>query len=561
MIKNIIFNKEHRVNRCAVVEDGKLAEVFIESDKQIVGSIYKCSVENIISGIDAAFVNIGEEKNAFLYAGDIITEEDFEESRHRHKKQKNQSIGKMLKEGQEILVQVVKAPRGTKGARVTTKITLPGRYLVLIPGSDTIGISQRIGDEERKRLKKLIEEIKPKNYGIIVRTEGEGISKKDLDHDIKLMIKIYENILNIAKDRHTPSLIYKDLSLLYKVIRDHLSNDTNALYIDSQEDYKKALSITEFFDPRLKNKLKLYKEKAPIFEYFGIEHQFKQIFKRKVWLPSGGNICIDHAEAMTVIDVNSAKFTGKKNVDDTVLITNLEAAKEIARQIRLRDIGGIIIVDFIDMQNGAHKKQLITKLGQELKKEKTRTNISQVTQLGLVEMTRKRVYDAVSETVTEMCPYCEGRGRIESAETVSLRAEREIRNYLAENKNELGIIVNLHPSAAIYLIGEKGKNISLLENFYETKIYVRAYSDMHAEDIKILKVTPQMTEALNPISIGQVYTVRPENHPITFKDLAYTWISNIYVEIPYGAKFAGKQKKIYIKEFSRNYGKSKIKED
>lgn len=559
MTKNIIFNREHRENRAAIVEDGKLAEIFVERDRQIVGSIYKCTVENVINGIDAAFVNIGEEKNAFLYAGDIIFNEEFEEN--KRKKKKNLPISNLISEGQELLVQVVKAPRGTKGARVTTKITLPGRYLVIIPNSDTVGISKSISDEERKRLKNIIEEIKPKNYGIIVRTEAEGISKKDLDHDIKLMIKIFENIKAQADEKTAPALVYKELSLLYKIIRDNLTDQVNALYTDSQEDFKKAISIAEFFDPKLKNKIKLYKDKDPIFSHFGLEHQYMQLFKRKVWLPSGGNICIDHAEAMTVIDVNSGKFTGNKKLDDTVFVTNIEAAKEIARQIRLRDIGGIIIIDFIDMQNPAYRKQLFLKLGEELKKEKTKTTISQITQLGLVEMTRKRVTDAVSETVTQMCPYCAGRGRIESPETVSLRAEREIRTYIAENKPEMGIIVNVHPSVALYLIGDKSKNINLLENFYETNIYVRAYDDMHAEDIKIIKVTAQMTDALNPISIGQVYTVRPERNTLTFRDVAYTFINNIYTEIPFAAKYAGKQKKIYIKEYSRNMAKAKIKEN
>lgn len=559
MTKNIIFNREHRENRAAIVEDGKLAEIFVERDRQIVGSIYKCTVENVINGIDAAFVNIGEEKNAFLYAGDIIFNEEFEEN--KRKKKKNLPISNLISEGQELLVQVVKAPRGTKGARVTTKITLPGRYLVIIPNSDTVGISKSISDEERKRLKNIIEEIKPKNYGIIVRTEAEGISKKDLDHDIKLMIKIFENIKAQADEKTAPALVYKELSLLYKIIRDNLTDQVNALYTDSQEDYKKALYIAEFFDPKLKNKIKLYKDKDPIFSHFGLEHQYMQLFKRKVWLPSGGNICIDHAEAMTVIDVNSGKFTGNKKLDDTVFVTNIEAAKEIARQIRLRDIGGIIIIDFIDMQNPAYRKQLFLKLGEELKKEKTKTTISQITQLGLVEMTRKRVTDAVSETVTQMCPYCSGRGRIESPETVSLRAEREIRTYITENKPEMGIIVNVHPSVALYLIGDKSKNINLLENFYETNIYVRAYDDMHAEDIKIIKVTAQMTDALNPISIGQVYTVRPERNTLTFRDVAYTFINNIYTEIPFAAKYAGKQKKIYIKEYSRNMAKAKIKEN
>ncbi|MBQ0105822.1 MAG: Rne/Rng family ribonuclease [Armatimonadetes bacterium] len=558
MIRNIVVNKEPRETRIAIVEDGKLAQIFVERDRQIVGSIYKCKVENVISGIDAAFVDIGEEKNAFLYAGDILTDENFDET-NKKKNRKAVSIHNLITEGQEKLVQVIKAPRGTKGARVTTKITIPGRYLVVIPNNDTIGISKRIPEQERKRLKQIAEEIRPKNYGLIIRTEAEGISKKDLDHDIKLMVKIYGDIEEKAKKLHAPAIVYKELSLIYQTIRDFLNADVNNLYIDNQEDYRKALTITELFDPKLKNKIKLYKDKQPIFEHFSLENQYMQLFKRKVWLKSGGNICIDHAEALTVIDVNSGKMIGKKNLEETVFATNLEAAAEIAKQIRLRDIGGIIIIDFIDMQNHNYRHQLVQKLGEELKHENTRTTISQVSQLGLIELTRKRVIDAVSETVTQMCPYCNGRGRTENPETVSLRAEREIRNYISQNKCEYGIIINMHPDPALYLLGEDSKNLESLEKNYNMHIYVRGYEDMHIEDIKIIKVTPEMSDALNPLTIGQVYNIRPKQNHLTVKDVAYTWIENIYTEIPFGNKYEGRQVKISIKELSRNKIKAKIK--
>ena len=561
MVKNIIVNKSHRETRVAIVEDGNLAEIYVERDKQIVGSIYKCKVENVLSGMDAAFVDINEEKNAFLYAGDILTNFEFDDARQPKKNTKVQSIHNLIDEGQELLVQVVKAPRGTKGARVTTKITFPGRYLVVIPNNDTIGISKRIEDPERQRLKKIIEEIKPKGYGIIVRTEAEGVSKKELDNDIKLMVKIYEDIEKTAKTLHAPALIYKELSLIFQTVRDSLTNDVHCMYIDDQEDFKKAQTISNFFDPKLKGKIKYYKDKTPIFEHFNLEHQYMQLFKRKVWLPNGGNICIDHAEALTVIDVNSGKYVGKKNLEETVFATNLEAAKEIAKQIRLRDIGGIIIIDFIDMQKSSYKHQLLMKLGEELKKERTKTTISQVSSLGLIELTRKRVTDAVSETVSQMCPYCNGRGRVESPETVSLRVEREIREYISKNKCDYGIIVNVHPSVAIYLIGDEGKNIDELEQVYNMNIYVRGYDDMHIEDTKIIKVVPEMLDSLSPLSIGQVYSVRPETNPITIKDTVYAWINNVYVEILFGAKYLGKQKKITIKELQRNIIKAKIKDD
>ena len=416
MTRNIIVSKGHRETRIAIVEDGKLAEIFVERDKQIVGSIYKCKVETVISGIDAAFVNIGEQKNAFLYAGDILNNFEFEETKKTKKNTKIQSINNLIKEGQELLVQVIKAPIGTKGARVTTKINFPGRYLVVIPNNDMIGISKRIQETERKRLKQIIEDIKPKNYGIIVRTEAEGISKKDLEHDIKLMLKIYEDIEQKAKNMHAPALVYKELSILYQAIRDQLTSEVSNMYIDNLEDYKKAITIADFFDSKLKGKIKHYKFKEPIFEHFGLELQYKQLFKRKVWLPGGGNICIDHAEAMTVIDVNSGKFTGNKKLDDTVFVTNIEAAKEIARQMRLRNLSGIIMVDFIDMDTDDRKEELLEYLRENVKYDRTKTNIVDITSLGLVEITRKKSRQNYESIFYSECPCCHGRGTIESPE-------------------------------------------------------------------------------------------------------------------------------------------------
>jgi len=559
MSKNIIVNVQNRETRVAVVEDGKLAEVYIERENQIVGSIYKCKVQNVLAGIDAAFVDIGTEKNAFLYSGDILTKEDYSDSSKQKRNNKVRSIHNLITEGQELLVQVVKAPRGTKGARVSTKVTLPGRYLVVIPNSNIIGISKRITDAERNRLKSIIERIKPKNFGIIVRTEAEDISEKELLHDINIMLKIWNNIQAKEKTSIAPAVIYKELSLIYQTIRDTFTNEITNMYIDTENEYKKALDIIDFFAPKLKNKLKLYKEDAPIFERFGIEHQYMQLFKRKIWLESGGYICIDHAEALTVIDVNSGKFVGNKSLQETVVITNLEAAKEIARQIRMRDIGGIIVIDFIDMQNNNDKQLLIKKLDQQLKKERTKATISHVSSLGLIELTRKRVIDTISETVTAVCPYCNGRGRIESAETVSLRIERELRNFITKNTITYGCIINLNPNVGTYLIGDTGENIKDLEKLHGISIYVRGHSDMHIEDFKIVNIKQEIIDTLMPLSMGQVYTTKPTRSVLSLEDKAYTWIEDCLIEIPYAAKYSGKQIKITIKEVNRNVSIAKVK--
>ena len=569
MGNTIVVNVQSRETRVAIVEDNKLAEVYVERASQVVGCIYKAKVMNVLGGMDAAFVDIGMERNAFLYSGDILPYVSEMENIGSKKKSGKKgtgyknggktSIHNLVSEGQEILVQVVKAPRALKGARVSTKITLPGRYIVLVPESDIIGISRRVVENERNRLKKIMENIKPDGFGVIVRTEAEGKSEKELKNDIEMMAKMWRDILEKSQLAKAPDLIYRELSLIYQTVRDSFTSDISAMYIDSEKEYRKALDLIDFFAPKFKGKLKLYKDSIPIFEKFSIEKDYQQLFKRKAWLESGGYICIDHAEALTVIDVNTGKFVGHKSLKDTVLVTNLQAAKEIARQIRLRDIGGIIVVDFIDMSNSTDRQKLLKAFQTALNKERTKSTISSVSALGLVELTRKRVSETVTESITEVCPYCNGRARIESPETVSLRIEREIRNFSQKSETEYGIQVFASPETALYLIGDSGNNIKDLEEFYKIPIYIRAKPDLHIEDFKVSHISLSGVEKISPVKLEQVYTIKPNRHILSDDEKAYIWIEGFLVEIPFAGKYIGKQVKIQIKELYKSFAVAKIK--
>ena len=392
MAKEIAVDAERDQTRAALLEDGNLVEIYIEKNHglRIAGNIYKGKVANVLPGMQAAFVDIGLDKNAFLYVDDIYIQNEFLENGDT-RKIKNNSIKDVLKLGQEIVVQVIKEPIGSKGARVTTNITIPGRYLVLMPTGDYIGISRRIvADEERDRLKSLAEEIKPQGMGLIVRTVAEGRNKEDMVQDLHFLTALWEKIQFKKKTAQAPKLIYKDLNLISRIVRDLFSHEIDTLYINNKSDYDRVLELLDFVAPNLKERVILFNRQQDIFDYFGVEKEIEKALNRKVWLKCGGYIVIDQTEALTSIDVNTGKYVGCLNLEDTVLKTNLEAAKEIARQLRIRDIGGIIIIDFIDMSSQEHQNMVLNTLEEELKKDKTKTHILGLTKLGLIEMTERR---------------------------------------------------------------------------------------------------------------------------------------------------------------------------
>jgi ribonuclease G len=556
--KEIIVNAGSRETRVALIESGKLVELHVEREEQVTGSIYKCRVANVLPGMDAAFVDIGLERNAFLYAGDVIPEagEEFPAAKREAEQAR---IKDLLKVNQELLVQVVKAPRGTKGARVSTRISLPGRYLVLMPDVDNIGISRKIEDrQERDRLKKIAEKIRPAGFGFIVRTEAEGKGEKELRQDLELLNRMWTQIQEKAKVTPAPGLIHQDLSLIYRTIRDVFTSEVRKMFIDSPIHYEKALEVVELISPKQKSKIELYDEPEPIFEHFAIESEIDRLLKRRVWLKSGGHITIDETEALTTIDVNTGKFIGTTSLADTILRTNLEAAVEIARQLRLRDIGGIIIIDFIDMASAKDRNHVVATLEKALKKDRTRTKISNISPLGLVEMTRKRTGETISEIVNEPCPYCQGRGEILSPESVSIQIEREISKMAAEVDDE-AFLVLAHPQVAAYLIGAEGQTIEQIERQVRRAVYVRASHDLHVEKYEITPGDMQEFEKqMLPYRKSQVVEADVVRNPFINLPRSAAWCDGYMLDLSNGGKFVGQRVRARLTSISRSYATADV---
>jgi len=402
--KQMLVRSMPHQTQIVVLEGPVLVEHYVaRSDKRsLVGNVYVGKVRNVLPGMEAAFVDFGEGKNGVLYAGDVNYDEMEMEGKRRR-------IEMVLKAGDPVLVQVVKDAMGHKGARLTNQISLAGRYLVLSPDPEVRGISRRLAEDERKRLRDIVAEVRPKGMGVIVRTAAEGASKEDVAADITRLKSIWESIA-AKRSVSGPALIYQEPPLVLRVIREHFTRDFRRLLIDNADTYDRVLEYLEGTEADLKNKVKMYEDELPLFERFHVEDQLRKALDRKVWLPSGGHIVVDRTEALTVIDVNTGRFVGHSNLEETVLQNNLEAAEEIARQLRLRDIGGIIVIDFIDMEIVKNQEAVLLKFREQLAKDKMRTQVFEVSNLGLVEMTRKNVSAGLLESFSEVCPHCNGRG-------------------------------------------------------------------------------------------------------------------------------------------------------
>lgn len=560
MSKEIIVNVDTRETRVALIEAGKLVELHIEREERVVGSIYKCKVSNVLPGMDAAFVDIGLERNAFLYVADILPEADDEfPAAKKESATRNLKIRDLLKIGQELLVQVVKGPRGTKGARVSTRISLPGRYLVLMPESDNVGVSRKIEEQqERDRLKKIAENIRPLGCGMIIRTEAEGKSETELRQDLEFLLKMWDQIQEKARKTSPPGLVHQDLSLIYKTIRDVFGSDVHKMIIDSSVDYEKALELIDLISPKMKNRIHLYDEPEPIFERFAIENEIDRLLRRKVWLKSGGHLTIDETEALTTIDVNTGKFIGSTSLSDTILKNNLEAVTEITRQLRLRDIGGIIIIDFIDMINPKDRQHVVSALEKTLRKDRTRTKISHISPLGLVEMTRKRTGETISEVVTEACPYCQGRGKIESPETISIKVERELRK-LASETDEEAFVVTVNPEVAIHLVGAMGETIEEIERRLRRAIYIRSSEAIHVEKYEIRPGDMQEIERhMLPYKKQEVVECNVVRNPYSTLPHSTAWLDGYLVDLSNGGKYVGQRVKARLTDIHRSFAVGEV---
>lgn len=554
VFKELLINYGPHESRLAIMEDGQLVELYIahEDEDQAAGNIYKGRVENVLPGMRAAFVNLGLEKNAFLYVDDAHAED------RDHKR--SRPIQDVLKPGQDIVVQIAKEPIGNKGARVTTDISLPGRFLVLTPYSETVGVSRRIESEkERERLREVAEKMRPKGMGLIVRTVAEGASQRALLRDLAYLRRVWSRIRHKSRTSKAPQMLHREAGLLLKTLRDHLDEDVDRFIIDDQTAYLKAKELVQSLSPALKNRLDLYQGEVPLFEARGIEAELDRALKRRVWLKCGGYLVIDETEALTVIDVNTGKNVGTTDLSDTVLATNKEAAVEIARQLRLRDISGIIVVDFIDMENELDQGDVIKTFQKALRDDRTRVTVLGLTRLGLLEMTRKKVRESLLNQMTRVCPVCEGRGHVLSEDVVARRVRYRILEKFRETQAE-AVLVQTHPLVAAHLIGPGGSNLRLLEHEAGRSVFVRGVDQVDLNHVEFVAVgtRAEVERQALPVHDGERLQVDiVERHATNPKD-GIGRLSGYVIDIENGGGHVGERVTVEILRSLRTFATARI---
>lgn len=525
MADELIVNVTPFETRVALVEDGVVAEVFIERhrDRGIVGNIYLGRVQRVLPGMQAAFVEIGLDKAAFLYVGDVVPPEegDDDDADHLHvhvgdvdseedtgalpapvtpntapvkkRRGRDRKIEDVLKQGQQVLVQVTKDAIGTKGPRVTCNVSLPGRHLVYMPTHSHIGISRRItAEEERTRLRQTLEELKPTFKdeahpdvgGFVVRTVSEGLSREKLHADMEFLVHVWRDVLKRAAVVSAPALVQPELDIVLRTARDLFTSEVDKLLIDDEATYKGVARFVELLDPSLLPRLIRYTGSEPLFEREGIETELQRAMSRKVWLKSGGTLIIDQAEALTAIDINTGRFVGKRNLEETILKTNLEAVKEVAGQLRLRNIGGMVIIDFIDMEAEEHREKVLAALKAALAADRARCNVVKMSELGLVEMTRQRTRESLGRQLQETCWYCEGRGALKSKRTIAYDVLRSLMRQASRLVEEI-VVIQAHPEVADLMTGEEKETLEAVEKLCGRKVVVRPRGSFHQEQFDI----------------------------------------------------------------------------
>lgn len=486
MSEELLINVTPQETRVAYVENGVLQEVHIERERKrgLVGNIYKGKVVRVLPGMQAAFLEVGLDRTAFLHVSDIAQPN----GKNGDGGEPSDIIVELLREGQELLVQVVKDPMGTKGARLTTQISFPSRYLVYMPGISHIGISQRIEDEtERQRLKDTISGFADEfeQGGYIARTVAEGISEEAIYKDMQFLQKIWMNILEAKRQSKSGTLIHEDLSLVMRTMRDLSGIDIEKVRIDSRSTFDRVKKFAGKFIPELENRVDHYPGERPIFDIYGIEDEIQKALERKVPLKSGGYLIIDQTEAMTTIDVNTGAFVGHRNLEETIFKTNLESAQAIVRQLRLRNLGGIIIIDFIDMSDEEHKRQVLRALEKSLDKDHAKTNVCEVSSLGLVEMTRKRTRESLEHILCEPCPSCNGRASLRTAETVCYEIFREIIREARQFEAQEFLVLAAHPVVDL-MLDEESTSIAELEDFIGKPIRFQVETEYNQEHFDVV---------------------------------------------------------------------------
>ncbi len=556
MSTEILISSDPWENRVAILEDGSLSEIYIEREEKVIGSIYKGKVQNVLPGMGASFVDIGLGRNAFLYVDDInktpLNIGDVEITSGRS----GWTINEKVNRGDDVLVQIVKEPRGLKGARISTNISLPGRYLILMPTGKYSGVSRKIDTaEERNRLKAVMKRIRPEGMATVVRTAAAGVSEAELIADLGVLIRMWHGILETFKRAPSPSLLHKDMNLVFKAARDFITADVDKVLIDDAEEYRKVREFLQLLGPQYLDRVEHYNSGRDLFKDYKIDDELQKLMRPKINLPSGGSIVIETTEALTVIDVNSGKFTGGKNLEDTIVKTNIEAAAEIARQVRLRDIGGIIVCDFIDMNTEGARNRVVQMLESVLRKDRTRATIQSFSALGLLEFTRKRVGKDLGAQLRGACPTCNGLGSVLSPQSTAIETFRKIRHSARGNGGHTHpIVVDTFPTVA-----------AQLEYWYEDECKELAAEDQTADSrarrcaacirsARKIHAWPIGAKTLQPnLRVGDEHEVDILNARLPNQTSAVTVLDNQLVEIENAANFAGQT--IRIQDYRRRRGR------
>jgi ribonuclease G len=505
MYNYLLINANPYEIRIALVEHGNLVEFYQERplEKGLVGNIYQGRVVRVLPGMQAAFVDLGLERTGFLYVDDVSNDNKHFEDRMMNNGCQSccetpeaikegpatqVNIEDLLTEGQEVMVQICKEPLGTKAARLTCNITLPCRNLVYMPMTDHIGISRKVeGDEDRQRLREEIENLRPQDAGFIVRTVAENASREDLEADMEFLLHLWGEIKDRASKASVPSMVYEDLDITQRAVRDLFTPDIQRVVVDDKKTYERVCNFVETFVPQLRNRISLYENEVPLMDAYGVEVEISRALEKKVWLRSGGYIIIETTEALTVVDVNTGRYVGRKDLEETIFKTNMEAVKEIAYQLRLRNIGGIIIIDFIDMDQESHREDVFNALQEAVKKDKSRANILKVSEFGLVQMTRKRDRENLSQMMCEPCMYCGGDGLLKSRRSVCYEIFRKL-SHEGPKMTGSTVTIKVHPSVADLMLKDETLNTENLEKETQKRFIIVADNDMYLEKYEIIWV-------------------------------------------------------------------------
>jgi ribonuclease G len=539
--------------------DWRVGELYIERrwSRSIVGNIYKGKVDNVLPGLEAAFVDIGIDKNGFLHVDDIVMPGVEVQRRGRAGGGKGQRIAQLLKPGQEIIAQVIKDPLKTKGARLSMQLSIAGRYLVYVPQGEGVGVSRRLEDKERDRLRKIAAKLDLGGGGAIIRTAARGATKEDFEREIKYLHKLYEVLQRRASETTAPALVFQEADLSVRVVRDIFSDQFERALVDDQKQYERLTSFFQRTAPELVDRVELYKEEQPLFERFGVEDVVQSTLNRRVDLPSGGYLIINYAEAMTVIDVNSGSFTGRgkgARLEDTISRTNLEAADEVVRQLRLRDIGGIIVIDFIDMARARNRDAVLKTLRKMLDEDRTKTYVMEISPLGLVEMTRQNVTDGVREILTKTCPTCDGEGVVLSEETVAIAIERKLRDLVAERPAAESFLIQAHPEVSSFLINGPGRPVLQLEEELGRHFHFEGSESLPIDHFAVMMegTREDVEERALPFREGEEVLVSIQEPHMYEEDDAVAKLDGYVISVTGAQRFIGKKKLVRIEHVSRS---------